>query len=118
VNDDLFDAQTVADKYLEQTAMLVNRIENVGFNTAADPRWFDVLADAYIGQTVNVKRFHPRPLTVSCGVIGGVFSITPEYIEGTVNLSTRTITAGVGAGYLQTSNGDQLTDSNANYLTT
>lgn len=118
VNDDLFDAQTVADKYLEQTAMLVNRIENVGFNTAVDPRWFDVLADAYIGQTVNVKRFHPRPLTVSCGVIGGVFSITPEYIEGTVNLSTRTITAGVGAGYLQTSNGDQLTDSNANYLTT
>jgi hypothetical protein len=55
---------------------------------------------------------------VSCGVIGGVFSITPEYIEGTVNLSTRTITAGVGAGYLQTSTGDQLTDSNADYLTT
>ena len=118
VNDDTFDAQTVADTYLAQTSMLVNRVEQVGFNTAVDSRWFDVLADAYVGQTVNVKRFHPRPLTALCGVIGGSFYITPEYIEGAVNLSTRSITAGVGAGYLKTSSGDQLTDNANNYLTT
>lgn len=117
VNDASSDAQAVADAYLAQTANLVNRVERVGFNTATDPRWFQLMADGYIGEPVEVLRFHPRPITATAGVIGATYAISPEMIEGSVSLSTSTIVTGVPTGYLTTITGDHLTTAAGDRLT-
>ena len=117
VNDDQADAQAIADAYLAQTADLVNRVERVGFNTAVDPRWFQLMADGYIGEPVEVLRFHPRPLTAHAAVIGATYIISPEMIEGSVALSSSTLDAGVPVGYLTTDSGDYLTTAAGDRLT-
>ena len=88
-NDNLADAQALADTVVAQYSDIITRCENVTFNTRSDPAWWDVLADLELGQSITIRRLNPRPITFNAHIIGVVININENgYLEGVINLAT------------------------------